>query len=163
VNLLHKILLPGSLAMALLTNCGAAEAALRCSLGTGVALNFGTYDDSSLTTRDVSTTFSVSCCRTGGPNPTVGTLAIAMGASANSSQINTRQMKNSLNGDLLSYQLYFTSFGGTVWGDGVSGGSVFTQTVSVSRSCNAQNTIPVGSAIFGRIFVLQPVSITITP
>jgi len=157
----------------LLAICGPAEAALQCTLGTGVALNFGTYDDSSLVTRDVSTTLSVSCCRTSVPNPTVGTLSIALGTSAHSGQINTRQMKNGVNADLLSYQLYFRSFGGTVWGDGVTGGSVFTQSVSVSQNCSAsQAVIPVGSAIFGRIFVQQPVSagnygdtvtITVTP
>jgi spore coat protein U-like protein len=73
----------------------------------------------------------------------------------------------------MSYQLYFTSFGGTVWGDGVVGGSKFAQNVSVSRTCAAGGqAIVAGSAIFGRIFAQQAVSagnysdtvtITITP
>ena len=162
-----------TLACALLGSSGAVHAALQCSVPAGVALNFGTYDDSSASTKDVSTTFSVNCCRMGAPNPTTGTMSIAFGVSANSSQINTRQMKNSANTDLMSYQLYFTSFGGTVWGDGVIGGSKFTQSVSVTRTCAAGGqAVVVGSAIFGRIFAQQAVgagnysdtvTITITP
>jgi spore coat protein U-like protein len=82
-------------------------------------------------------------------------------------------MKNSVNPDLMSYQLYFTSFGGSVWGDGVIGGSAFTQGVSVNKTCAAGGlAIVVTSAIFGRIFAQQAVStgnyadtltITITP
>lgn len=109
----------------------------------------------------------------GAPNPTVGTMAIAIGVSANSGQINTRQMKNLANSDLMSYQLYITSFGGTVWGDGVIGGSKFTQGVSIATRCAVgQQVVVLTSAVFGRIFAQQPVSagsygdtltITITP
>lgn len=144
---------------ALLGFSSAAHAALQCSIPAGVALNFGVYDDSSPATKDVSTTFSVSCCRTTGPNPTVGAMTITIGVSANSGQINTRQMKNSVNPDLMGYQLYFTSFGGIVWGDGVIGGSPFNQVVSISRPCGAGGqAVAVGSAIFGRIFAQQAVS-----
>jgi spore coat protein U-like protein len=143
---------------ALLAVSGAAHAALSCSVPAGVSLNFGTYDDSSAATRDVSTAFSVSCCRTGAPNPTAGTMTITIGVSANSNQINTRQMKNTGNADLMSYQLYINSFGGTIWGDGVSGGSAFTQNVSIGTLCAAQQAVVVGSAIFGRIFAQQAVS-----
>ena len=113
-----------------------AEAAFRCSIASGVGLNFGNYDDVSPISRDVSATFSVSCCSSSGPRPEAGTISIAFGASTNSGQINTRQMRNSLNPDLMSYQLYFGSFGGTVWGNGVSGGSVFTQNVSINTRCS---------------------------
>jgi spore coat protein U-like protein len=144
---------------ALLGFSGVANAALRCSIPAGVTLNFGVYDDSSPASKDVSTAFSVTCCRVGAPNPTVGTMTIQIGVSANSGQINTRQMKNSANADRMAYQLYFTSFGGAVWGDGIIGGSPFTQGVSVTRQCAAgQSTIVVGSAIFGRISPQQPVS-----
>ena len=137
----------------------ASHAALQCSIPAGVSLNFGVYDDSSASSKDVSTAFSVNCCRIGAPNPTVGTIAISIGVSANSGQINTRQMKNLANSDLMSYQLYIASFGGTIWGNGVIGGSSFTQNVSVNRTCGAGGvSIPVGSAIFGRIFAQQPVS-----
>lgn len=137
----------------------AALAALQCSIPAGVSLNFGVYDDSSPANADVSTAFSVNCCRTSAPNPTVGTMAITIGISANSGQINTRQMKNSLTADLMNYQLYSTSYGGAIWGDGVIGGSPFTQSVSVSRNCAAgAETVAVGSAIFGRIFAQQAVS-----
>lgn len=158
---------------ALLGLSSAANAALQCSIPAGVSLNFGVYDDSSPATKDVSTAFSVNCCRTGAPNPTVGTMVIKIGVSANSGQINTRLMKNSVNADLMSYQLYFTSFGGTVWGDGVIGGSPFNQGVSINRTCAAGgDAVAVGSAIFGRVFAQQAVSagsyadtltITITP
>lgn len=143
---------------ALLGYSGASHAVLRCTVPAGVSLNFGVYDDSSPATTDVSTTFSVNCCRTTSPNPTVGTIAITIGVSARSGQINTRQMKNSVNADLMSYQLYFTSFGGTIWGDGVIGGSPFTQNVSIIPRCNTQQAVAAGSAIFGRIFAQQPVS-----
>jgi spore coat protein U-like protein len=135
----------------------AANAALLCSIATGVSLNFGIYDDSSPTTKDVSTAFSVNCCFTGKPNPT-GTMTITLGPSANSGQINTRQMKNSLNADLMSYQLYMNSFGGVVWGDGIIGGSPFNQAIAISTRCAGQQSVAVGSAIFGRIFAQQPVS-----
>jgi spore coat protein U-like protein len=144
---------------ALLGFSGASNAALQCSIPAGVSLNFGVYDDSSPATKDVSTAFSVNCCRTGAPNPTVGTMTITIGVSARSGQINTRQMKNSINADLMSYQLYFTSFGGTVWGDGVIGGSPFNQGVSIVTRCAVgQQAVAVGSAIFGRIFAQQAVS-----
>ena len=144
---------------ALLGFFGAAHAALQCSIPAGVSLTFGVYDDSSPATNDVSTAFSVNCCRTGAPNPTVGTMTITIGVSVYSGQINTRQMKNSANADLMSYQLYFTSFGGTVWGDGVIGGSSFNQGVSINKTCAAGgNVVAVGSAIFGRIFAQQAVS-----
>jgi spore coat protein U-like protein len=68
-------------------------------------------------------------------------------------------MKNSVNADLMGYQLYFTSFGGTVWGDGVIGGSPFSQGVSIATRCAVgQQAVAVGSAIFGRIFAQQAVS-----
>lgn len=158
---------------ALLGGSGGAYAAVQCTVPSGVALNFGTYDDSSASTKDVSTAFSVNCCRQGAPNPSTATMSIQLGVSANSGQINTRQMKNAGNSDLMNYQLYFTSFGGTVWGDGATGGSAFNQNVSLSTRCNVgQTAIAVGSAIFGRIFAQQAVSagnyadtltITITP
>ena len=146
-----------------------AQAALSCTLS-GVSLNFGVYNDSSPANTDVSTTFAVSCCRN--PPGNNATLTVAMGPSANSGGINTRQMKNSANTDLMSYQLYFTSFGGTVWGDGVIGGSTWTQAISTTSNCPGTVSITVGSAIFGRIFSQQAVSagsyadtltITITP
>lgn len=143
---------------ALLGFSGASNAALQCSIPAGVSLNFGVYDDSSPTTKDVSTAFSVNCCRTGAPNPTVGTMVINIGVSSHSGQISTRQMKNSVNADLMSYQLYFTSYGGTIWGDGVIGGSPFNQGVSIGTRCAGQQVVPVGSAIFGRIFAQQAVS-----
>jgi spore coat protein U-like protein len=146
---------------ALLGFSGTAHAAggLQCSIPAGVSLNFGVYNDSSPATADVSTAFSVNCCRAGVPNPEVGTMTITIGVSANSGQINTRQMKNSVSADLMSYQLYFTSFGGAVWGDGVIGGSPFNQGVSISRSCGSGGeAVAVASAIFGRIFAQQAVS-----
>ncbi len=168
-----KPLIKFALLGALLGFCGATHAALQCSVPSGVALNFGTYDDSSATAKDVSAAFSVNCCRTGAPNPTAGTMVIKIGVSANSGQINTRQMKNASNADLMSYQLYSTSFGGTVWGDGAIGGSAFSQGVSIARTCAAGGqAVAVTSAIFGRIFAQQAVSagnyadtltITITP
>lgn len=144
---------------ALLACSGAAHAALSCSVPSGVLLNFGNYDDSSASNTNVSAAFTVNCCRTGPPNPTAGTMTIAIGVSLHSSQINTRQMKNTANADLMNYQLYITSFGGTVWGDGVNGGSTYAQGVSVTKTCAAGGQgIAVGSAIFGSIFAQQAVS-----
>lgn len=147
-----------SLLAALFGSWGAAHAALSCSVPTGVALNFGVYNDASAATKDVSAAFSVRCCRTSPPNPTNGTMTITLGVSANSGQINTRQMKNGANTDLMSYQLYITSFGGTVWGDGVVGGTAYTQAVSISSTCGSPQVVAVGSSIFGRIFAQQAVS-----
>jgi spore coat protein U-like protein len=133
-----------------------AHAALFCTLPSSVSLNFGNYDDSSAANTDVSTTFSVSCCRN--PPGSTATLTVAMGPSTNSGGINTRQMKNGANADLMSYQLYFNSFGGTVWGDGVIGGSTWMQAITLTSNCPATVPIMVGSAIFGRIFAQQAVS-----
>ncbi len=150
--------------------CGSAHAAISCTMPAGVALNFGTYDDSSASNLNVSTSFKVDCCRNGGGN---GIFDIALGASFNSGQILTRSMKNTGNTDLMTYQLYSGSFGGTVWGDGVTGGSQFSQAVTVVTKCaNGTQSIPVASAIFGQVTALQSVSagtyadhltITITP
>jgi spore coat protein U-like protein len=72
----------------------------------------------------------------------------------------------------MSYQLYLSSFGGTVWGDGVSGGSTWSQAISTNSNCPGTVPFVIGSAVFGRIFAQQPVSagtygdtltITITP
>ena len=151
---------------------GMVHAALSCSVG-GVSLNFGTYDDSSAATTDVSAAFSVSCCRN--PPGSNANLTVTLGPSTDSTagnKILTRQMKNSGNADLLNYQLYSGSFGGTVWGDGVIGGSAWVQAISTNKNCPGVTVIPVGSAIFGRIFPQQTVSagtygdtvtITITP
>jgi spore coat protein U-like protein len=150
---------------------GSAHAAISCTIPTGVSLNFGTYDDSSSAPLNVATSFSVSCCQTGGGS---GMLTVALGTSLNSGQVNTRQMKNMANSDVMSYQLYSGSFGGTVWGDGVSGGSAFTQTVSVTPTCasGTRQNIVLGSSIFGQVSALQSVSagnytdqvtITVTP
>src|SRR5208337_1640854 len=93
------------------------------------------------------------------PNPTVGNVTVTIGVSTHSGQVNTRQMKNSANADLMSYQLYITSFGGTVWGDVTHGGSAYVQGVSVTKTCAAGGqAIVVGSAIFGSIFAQQAVS-----
>ena len=134
-----------------------ATAAVQCSMPSGVTMAFGIYDDSSATAKDYSQSFTMSCCRTGsGSQNTV--ISIAIGKSLNSNQINTRQMKNGANADLMSYQLYYTSFGGTVWGDGVLGGSVFTQSVTTNRGCGNPQVVTISSPIYGRIFAQQPVS-----
>ena len=151
---------------------GMGYAALSCSVS-GLSLNFGNYDDSSAANTDVSTVFSVSCCRNPPGNNAI--LTVKMGLSTNSTGANkilTREMKNSGNADRMSYQLYSGSFGGTVWGDGVIGGSAWVQAINVTINCPTLTVIPVGSAIFGRIFPQQAVSagsygdtvtITITP
>jgi spore coat protein U-like protein len=151
---------------------GIVQAALSCSVS-GVSLNFGNYDDSSAANTDVSTVLSVSCCRN--PPGRNAILTVTIGPSTNSTagnKILTRQMKNSGNADRMSYQLYSGSFGGTVWGDGAIGGSAWTQAISSNVNCPGSTVIPVGSAIFGRIFPQQAVSagtygdtvtITITP
>ena len=97
------------------------------------------------------------------PKPPGGndTLSVALGPSTNSTaanRITTRQMKNSANTDRMNYQLYFGSFGGTIWGNGVGGGSVLTQAISTNNNCPASTVINIGSPIFGRISPQQPVS-----
>src|SRR3954467_14679004 len=137
---------------------GIGHAALSCSVG-GVSLSFGTYDDSSVVSTDVSTSFSVTCCRN--PPGSTATLTVTIGPSANSTAGNpilTRQMKNSSNGDVMPYQLYSGSFGGTIWGDGVIGGSAWAQAITTNSNCPFLASIPVSSAIFGRIFPQQAVS-----
>ena len=163
------------LAIAMLgCGCSHAHAALTCSVS-GASLGFGNYNDASAANKDVSAALSVRCCRN--PPGNNATLVIAMGVSTNSSAANkilTRQMKNGANSDLMTYQLYTDSFGGTVWGDGVTGGSVSSIPITVTTNCPTQTTItsPTGLTVFGRIFPLQPVSagtygdtvtITVTP
>jgi hypothetical protein len=47
----------------------------------------------------------------------------------------------------MNYQLYFRSFGGTIWGNGVGGGSVLTQAISTNNNCPASTVINIGSPI----------------
>jgi len=134
-------------------------ATLSCTMPSGVSLNFGNYDDTSTANTDVSMTFTVSCCRN--PPGANDTLSVALGPSTNSTaanRITTRQMKNSANTDRMNYQLYFGSFGGTISGNGVGGGSVLTQAISTNNNCPASTVINIGSPIFGRIAPQQPVS-----
>ena len=144
--------------VALSLGAGLTHAALTCAVS-GASLNFGTYNDASASTSDVSVPLSISCCRN--PPGSNATLTIALGTSTNSTagnKITTRQMKNNLNTDRMTYQLYTLAFGGTVWGDGVVGGSTFTQAINVTTNCPTRTTVPVGSAVFGRIFAQQAVS-----
>jgi len=67
-------------------------------------------------------------------------------------------MKNTVNADRMTYQLYSGSFGGTIWGDGVIGGSVVTQAISTNNNCPGSTVFTVNSAIFGRIAPQQAVS-----
>ncbi len=145
--------------MLLLSASGVARASLSCTLPGGVSLNFGNYDDTSTSNTDVSTTFTVSCCRN--PPGSNDTLSVALGPSTNSTaanRITTRQMKNTVNADRMTYQLYSGSFGGTIWGDGVIGGSVVTQAISTNTNCPGSTVFTVNSAIFGRIAPQQAVS-----
>lgn len=144
----------------LLGLCGSARASMTCTVPSGVTLNFGTYDDSLAADKQVSTSFTVSCCRSGAAASLPFT--IAMGTSTQSTaanKITTRQMKNSANADRMNYQLYSGSFGGTIWGDGVIGGSTFTQNVTASTTCaSGTQTFTVGSLIYGVITMQQAVS-----
>jgi spore coat protein U-like protein len=146
-----------ALILGLLAVLPLAAEAMQCSLPSGVSLAFGPYDDSSSASKDNAQSFTMSCCRTGGGTETA-TISIAIGKSFYSNQINTRQMKNSANADLMTYQLYSSSFGGTIWGDGVVGGSVFTQSVTTNANCIHPDVFTIGSPIYGRILPLQPVS-----
>lgn len=152
-----KSLIKFVLAGGLLLAATGAHAAITCSIPAGVLLNFGNYDDSSASITNVSSSFSVNCC-TSAPGTATTTISIAIGVSTHSGQINTRQMKNSANTDLMSYQLYITSFGGTIWGDGINGGSPLTQNVAITKTCPTGQSIVAGSAIFGSIFAQQAVS-----
>jgi spore coat protein U-like protein len=137
---------------------GFTHAALTCAVS-GTSLNFGTYNDASASTSDVSVPLSISCCRN--PPGNTATLTIALGTSTNSTagnKITTRQMKNGVNTDRMTYQLYSGSFGGTVWGDGAIGGTLFSQAINVTTNCPTRTTVPLSSAVFGRIFAQQAVS-----
>ena len=82
---------------ALSLGAGLTHAALTCAVS-GASLNFGTYNDASASTSDVSVPLSISCCRN--PPGSNATLTIALGTSTNSTagnKITTRQMKNNLN------------------------------------------------------------------
>lgn len=131
-----------------------ALAVVTCTVS-NAALNFGTYNDSSASATQVSTTFTVSCCRNGTGGNTAVTVSANVGL--NSATANPRAMKNGANADLMSYSLSTASFGGAVWGDGVNGGSVFTQNLTVSTRCvNGNDTLT--PTIFGQIPALQSVS-----
>lgn len=139
--------------------CNVAFAVMTCQVPSGVAMNFGTYDDSLAADRQFSTTFTVQCCRTGGAASLPYT--VSMGPSTQSTagnKISTRMMKNSANSDRMNYQLYYGSFGGTLWGDGTTG-STYTLNVTANTRCAVGwQTFTVGSAIFGVIPMQQAVS-----
>lgn len=136
---------------------GSAYAQVQCSVPAGATLSFGTYDDSLALDLDVSVALSVECCRTSGGTQTA-TVGVGIGPSTHSGLITTRQLRNAADGTLMNYQLYYGSFGGTVWGDGLSGGSLYNEVVTVNRPCNKPAAIPLTSPIFGRVFQLQPVT-----
>ena len=141
----------------ILGGLGSANAQVQCSVPAGATLAFGNYDDSLALDLDASVALTVDCCRTGGGTQTA-TIAVGIGPSANSGLITTRQLRNAADGTLMNYQLYFGSFGGTVWGDGLSGGSLYSEVVTVNRPCAKPAAIPLTSPIFGRVFQLQPVT-----
>jgi spore coat protein U-like protein len=58
----------------------------------------------------------------------------------------------------MNYQLYWGSYGGTLWGDGTTG-STFTQNVTANTKCTSGTQVfTVGSLIYGVIPMQQPVS-----
>jgi len=137
---------------------GPALAAVTCTVNS-VSLPFGTYNDASASPTNVSTTFTISCCRTGAGGNTVVTVSANNGL--NSGTANPRAMKNPANTDLMNYSLSTVSFGGAVWGNGSNGGSVFSTTINVNRTCASGNRNTASPTVFGQIPALQAVSATL--
>lgn len=69
-------------------------------------------------------------------------------------------MRNTRNADLMDYQIYLDSFGGTVWGDGVVGGVPKVQMISVTTPCvSGKQSVTASPTLFGQVFPLQAVSV----
>lgn len=133
---------------------GPALAAVTCTVS-NATLNFGAYNDSSASPTNVSTTFTVSCCRTGTGGNTLVT--VSANAGLNSATASPRAMKNTANADLMNYSLSTASFGGAAWGNGSNGGSAFAQNLNVSTRCAVGNDT-ITPTIYGQITQLQSVS-----
>lgn len=109
-------------------------------------MGFGLYDDSSAAPTDSTTSVSVRCTRTGGPQNVSVTLGL--GASANSGQTIVRRLR--AGAESLDYNLFRDSGRSAVWGP-TAGVDASTMTLSVANNASQDATF----VIYGRIPALQ--------
>jgi len=139
------------LSLALALAAPAAHAAISC-VGSGTALNLGTYLGDTSTPLDSIGSFTLRCSRDGG----VATIPVTMGigASASSGTISPRAMRWLGGPDLLHYNIYRDATRVSVWGQ-TTGLDTVTQTVTVPNKGSANLTF----TMFGRIDPLQNVHV----
>ncbi len=140
------------LALPALAAAGTAGAAITC-VGSDISLYLGTYESFRETPLDSSTTFVVTCSRTGGGAGSA-TVTIALGTSFTSGSIATRALRHSGSTDQLKYNLYRDAFRNQVWGNTLGVNSV-SQVVRVPNNGSATATF----TIFSRIEALQDVRV----
>jgi spore coat protein U-like protein len=123
-----------------------AAAFVTCSFSSTPGMAFGPYDDSSATATDSSTSIVVRCLRIGTPSG----ITVALGPSANSGTIATRQMRSGANP--MNYNLYRDSARALVWGNTAN-----VDTVTSNAALANNNWTNVTFTIYGRIPALQNV------
>jgi spore coat protein U-like protein len=131
--------------VAALASCAAALAAhAGCFVDSG-GLAFGAYDVGDGQPRDSMLVLKVSC-----QDVQPRDLSIAIGPSATSGQVSTRQMQGGSMGDRLSYNLFVDAARNQVWGDGTVADGVTVR--GVARGTPRELTV------FGRVPPRQNVS-----
>ncbi len=123
--------------------CAVAAPPGTCRVTPVGSISFGNYDVFSTIPLDSIGTIQITC------DLTEAHTIISLAPSQNGG-FNPRRMRNSSNGDLLSYNLFTTAARTSIWGDGTGGTSTVTQRVF-------RNT-PAIVTIYGRIAARQNVS-----
>lgn len=137
VAALSGLVLPSNAATATTTFNVTATVVSVCTV-TATSLGFGTYNASSGTATDATSTISVTCS-----NGTTYTTALDAGLGSGAA-VNSRLMTSGAN--TLSYGLYTTSARTTLWGDG---------TLSTSTTSGTGNGSAQALTVYGRIPVNQ--------
>lgn len=136
-----------------------AAAQAGCFVSTG-SMSFGAYDVFDTLPRDSMATLTVSCDQ----SPPTDAI-IAIGPSAKSGGILTRQMQLVSGTDRLNYNLFIDASRTQIWGDGTSAGTT-VQLKKVTKNS------PQSAPVYGRINAGQDVSagpysdsvlVTVTP
>jgi spore coat protein U-like protein len=127
-----------------------ASAATTCSF-TGVpGMGFGTYNDSSASPTDSTTSVVVNCARSAGPADT--TVVLQIGPSATSGSNAPRQMASGAN--RMNYNLYRDSGRSQVWGQSAGVDTSGVTIIGIPNNGAKSGTI----VIYGRIPAQQNVA-----
>lgn len=129
-----------------------AHAGVRCTVSGGPGVAFGTYDQTSPTNAQSTTTITITCTFTGNTTSvTVSSVALNTGHS-NSYATRTMYQTVGTNTYLLDYNLYQNSYtSGTIWGSGAGYPAYPAFTITGNRTTPGTQTL----TVYGVIPALQ--------